>query len=233
MRELLIVVKDFFVTLWHSILGVFLYARRLGNIRRKAQEQDEKLFFKEKSKKMMYKWVVEERKRLNLAAAKLPKKQQDNAVIYNYFCTVLLQHDPNDTVEDTLHKFYTLIHPYIYTYLNSHRKLQAIVANDKPELVLRNSLHQIRKSMKNVTDLGQRAEHVLNIKQNVVKEVRELEKKYNRRKKMVAEKFDKEMYEIDKAIAEKQKKEAEKKLENFKKMEQEDEKRSRKERASK
>ena len=233
MRELLIVVKEFFVTLWHSILGVFLYARRLGNIQRRAQEQDEKLFFKEKSKKMMYKWVVEERKRLKLAIAKLPEKQRDNAIIYNYFCTVLLQHDPNDTVEDTLHKFYRLVHPYIYTYLNSHRKLQAIVASDRPELVLRNSLPQIRKSMKNVTDLGQRAEHVLNIKQKVVKEVKEMEKKYNRRKKMVADKFDKEMYEIDKAIAEKQKREAEKKLENFKKMEKEDENLRRKENKSK
>ena len=222
LKELFIVIGEFFRAVWDAFLGVFLYTRRIASLMREKEKQDEKLFFKNEIKKKTYKWVVEERKRIKLLGKKLSKKEKDNAAIYNYICTVLLQKNPNDTVEDTIFKFYSHIHPYLTIYLKSFRKLRSIANSENPEAALRRYLSGIKDMVKDVPDMGNRAIQILETKKKVVQEIRALEAKHKAHKKKTMDKFDKEMYEIDKQIAEKQKRDAEQKLKTMAEMEKAD-----------
>ena len=212
LRELWQAIKSFFRAIWDSFWGIFLYTQRISSLMRHKQEQDEQLFFKNESKKKMFKWVVDERQKIKKIESKMSAKEKKDASIYNYMCTVLLQKNPQDTVEDILFKFYCHLHPYLIVYMKSHRLLQAAVNSKDPEKYLLQRIGTLKSRFRDIPDLGVRATQILEVKKKVATEMKLLDAKYKKHKRDKMERFDAEMIAIDRAIAEQQKRDAEAKL---------------------
>ena len=214
LKELWIIFKEFWTALWDAILGVFLYSRHFRRQERLKQQQDEHFHFREESKRKMSKWVTKERARIERLkqSDSVPKKYKNDYSIYNYLASVVMQKNPNWTVEQTVKAFYDYLHPYIFGYWNLYTQFKTILNSDDPDGEFRRRKVGLKSRVNSMPNVYGRALDVLNIKKKVTEEIREEEKKYRKHKRNVQNKLDLEMVRIDKEIAERQKKNAETKL---------------------
>ncbi|MCY4584273.1 MAG: hypothetical protein OXE50_15985 [Chloroflexi bacterium] len=214
LKELWIVFKEFWTAFWDFILGFFLYSRHFRRQERMKREQDEHYYFREQSKKKMSKWVIKERSEIDkfLASDKIPKKYKDDYAIFNYVASVLMQKNPNWTVERTMKHFYEYLHPYMIGYWSLYRHMKGIVNSNDARGEFSRKLEGLRKRINGIPDVYNRAQNVLDLKKKISLEIRDLENKHKKHKRQVEEKLDMEMVKIDREIAEKQRRDAESKI---------------------
>ena len=179
LREFWIVFKEFWTAFWDFILGFFLYSRHFRRQQRMKQEQDQHFHFREQSRKKMSKWVTKERAQISklLNSDSIPKKYRDDYGIYNYIASVVMQKNPNWTVEQTVKHFYDYLHPYMIGYWSLYRHTKGIVNSEDPHGEFRRKYVGLKKRINGIPDVSSRAKNVMEIKKKVSLEIRELEQK--------------------------------------------------------
>ena len=207
-KELFYAVLELFKNAWDTILGFFTYAAHFRNQERLKRAQDEHYIFREESKKRMSKWVIKERRSMDklLSSNAIPKKMRNDMAVYHYISTVLLNKDPNWTPEQLVHHFYAYLHPSYMAYFHAWRDLKKVLRLSPKDFEREKKSYQAKYS--GILDVHSRALLVLEEKKKVALEIKKKQADYQKHKRMITDKLDVEMLEMDKKVLQKRKQEA-------------------------
>lgn len=204
LSELWFNIKHFFVSLWEALLGFFLMSSKIHRQEKRRRDTDEKMYFKEQSKKKMMKWVLKERqlvKRLYKHPA-IPKGQEENMIVYNYIQSVILSVNPQQTLEQVVGDFYATIHPYFHIYYYAWKDLQKALQSGDTANYMNSNKKKLLQKYARVPDLKEQAKVVMKIKTDTVKEIRRQEAELRRSRKKADEMIDANLVKARKEILE-------------------------------
>ena len=172
--NIIFLIGSIFKKIYNIIKGAILYSLNIADLREKEKILDRKQFFRQEGKKQMSRWVTEERLFLNRMSKQkwVPKNLKNNDAYFNYLFSVVMNISPHQTPEEIVHQFYDYIHPTFIQYHHISCTLRKYLNSGmSPERI-----EHLREMTYGLPDMFKRAEHVMKIKMQIVKKVKELEK---------------------------------------------------------
>lgn len=194
------IIKQMFVSVWHFVQGIFMFSLQWRKQKKLSQELDIKFYYKQKVKKKTIGMSVREKMMITKALKQLDKKDKFDYAVYNYIVTVVYRARPGMTMRDGIKEFYDLFHPFFKTYHNAYEDLRKLIVKHKGGKVQAHDWLELTRKYEGSRNIFTHAKQILQVHQEVIREVKQEEQKYMADKRKDEDTTDKKMLEVERDI---------------------------------